>query len=405
MINNGIIASSYRRHSQFLIIISILLICLSKLSYFFVMIDDAIYDNYMIPMLWIGLILVIQFHIPKIHPLVKITNREQILFQAMIYGICNILCQYIAGLLIYGFGRSPYDLTPNGMWLNFMTRIVPFIALEMVRAYVICSYCRENKLILMLIMVFMAVVNVNWKIIHNIKDMEGLIVFFSTEIGPELCISSLLSYFVLYGGAISSITYGGLLLIFNWFFPYHPDLNWLGKGVIGMVVPIFELFLLINKYEFKRNPIRVERMNKREAFNWLVTLVFSIGIIWFVVGVFPVYPTVIVTGSMKPLISPGDIVLANKLNNQTEIEALRAGDIILFKRDRIIITHRILKVMKDDRGNLSFQTKGDNNSVPDSRIVHIDEVRGKYIAKIPIIGYPTLWLKAKNVGQMDGVVN
>lgn len=405
MINNGTIGSTYKKYSKILLLYIIILFGLSKNTGLVPWIDNKLLKYYIIPFLCIGVLLIIRIFIPKIHPVINITKKENVIYHSLIYAVFFILCLYLSGFIIYGFGRTPYDLTPRGIWLNFITVIIPFVTMETVRAYVIGAYCRNSNRIIsmLLIIILMAAININWMRMPNLKDLEKVMIFISSEIGPEICKSAILSYFALYGGAIASIAYGGILLVFHWFFPFQPDLNWLGKGAIGMVIPVFELFLLVSKYEnYDR---RCERMSTRDMVSWLGTLILSVSIIWFVVGVFPVYPTVIVTGSMKPLIAPGDVVIANKLYDQREIEELKAGDIILFKRDNIIITHRIIEVIEDKKGNIRFRTKGDNNSVADSRLVLCEEVKGKYITSIPKLGYPTLWIKSRGKNINENLVN
>ena len=55
----------------------------------------------------------------------------------------------------------------------------------------------------------------------------------------------------------------------------------------------------------------------------------SVAIIWFAVGLFPLYPSVILTGSMEPDIMPGDVVLVAKW-----IVTLLRSDIIVFDNGR-----------------------------------------------------------------------
>ena len=101
-------------------------------------------------------------------------------------------------------------------------------------------------------------------------------------------------------------------------------------------------------------------------------------------GVFPIYPKAILTGSMEPLIMPGDMVLIKKIDKEEEISALSEGEIICFKRDDITIVHRIEKVLQDKAGNISFQTKEPN------------DVRGIVIKVIPKVGLPGVLLRAQN---------
>ena len=129
---------------------------------------------------------------------------------------------------------------------------------------------------------------------------------------------------------------------------------------------------------------------------YLISLLVATAFAWFCVGVFPVYPSVILTGSMEPLIMPGDVVLVHKILNEDEIYELSEGDIINFKRGNIIITHRIKEVFKDEAGNVSFETKGDNNNAVDEEKVQPNDVKGTVIKVVPKIGLPTLILKGQD---------
>ena len=76
----------------------------------------------------------------------------------------------------------------------------------------------------------------------------------------------------------------------------------------------------------------------------------------------------ITSGSMEPTIYVDDYVFV-KLNNKN----IKKGDIITFKTNDTIITHRIVKIDKD-----TITTRGDNNNVDDNPIKR-NEVIGKVI--------------------------
>ena len=79
---------------------------------------------------------------------------------------------------------------------------------------------------------------------------------------------------------------------------------------------------------------------------------------------------------------------------EKEVYQLKTGDVINFKRDNITITHRIAEVIKDESGNVTFRTKGDNNDSPDNEIVSPNDINGTLIKVVPKIGIPVLILKS-----------
>lgn len=97
---------------------------------------------------------------------------------------------------------------------------------------------------------------------------------------------------------------------------------------------------------------------------------------------------VIVSPSMEPNIKINDAVVIKR----TDKDKLKKGDIITFTSSDsryygLTITHRINEIKKLKNGDVLFRTKGDNNNTVDASLVTYDNVYGKVIFKIPMIGY------------------
>lgn len=91
------------------------------------------------------------------------------------------------------------------------------------------------------------------------------------------------------------------------------------------------------------------------------------------------------SGSMTPTINKGDFILVKRQDSYT------VGDIITFRTGPINNeynnTHRIITLKEDN----TFITKGDFNNVEDVDPVTYENIIGKYISKIPLVGYPILF--------------
>ena len=98
---------------------------------------------------------------------------------------------------------------------------------------------------------------------------------------------------------------------------------------------------------------------------------------------------VVLTGSMVPEIMPKDVVVTKKW----DAKDLEQGDIITFMSsdDRlsgIIVTHRIKNKYYDATTNkYTFQTKGDANNTEDFTLTEENNIIGKVVFKIPMLGY------------------
>ena len=89
----------------------------------------------------------------------------------------------------------------------------------------------------------------------------------------------------------------------------------------------------------------------------------------------------VVSESMKGTLNINDVIIAKKV----EVQSLNVGDIIVFKKDGAVITHRITNIVKR-YDKLEFETKGDANNTPDKGTVKEENIEGKYICTIKYIG-------------------
>lgn len=90
----------------------------------------------------------------------------------------------------------------------------------------------------------------------------------------------------------------------------------------------------------------------------------------------------IVSPSMEPNYSVGDLIYVK----QVDPESIKEGDVITFivNEDLVVGTHRVVRV---DRNNKHFYTKGDANDVEDGEPVHYNNVIGVPQFSIPKLGY------------------
>lgn len=128
------------------------------------------------------------------------------------------------------------------------------------------------------------------------------------------------------------------------------------------------------------------------AASWVgvtVFLLFLALLVSFFLGLLPVAPVAVATGSMEPTIQVGDVVIVRR----TDPDQLQVGDIVRYRKDNYSVIHRIVERQEGQDGQtLSFTTQGDNNNGPDSDPVLPDQIMGKVILTVPNAGKFTLWL-------------
>jgi signal peptidase I len=101
----------------------------------------------------------------------------------------------------------------------------------------------------------------------------------------------------------------------------------------------------------------------------------------------------VLSGSMEPGIKTGSIILVKSGGN---MKKLNKGDVITFvNEERVIVTHRILEVIKSGE-QVSYRTKGDNNKTADPNSVLSNNILAKYTGlTIPYLGYIADFAKSK----------
>lgn len=91
-----------------------------------------------------------------------------------------------------------------------------------------------------------------------------------------------------------------------------------------------------------------------------------------------IFPMIILTDSMEPVFSSGDLIVCHTI----DAEDVKEGDIICFYdpagNGTSTVTHRVIKVTTDDSGALAWETKGDANNAEDSTLVPAKNLVGIY---------------------------
>ena len=70
----------------------------------------------------------------------------------------------------------------------------------------------------------------------------------------------------------------------------------------------------------------------------------------------------------------------------------RIDDIIVFLEDNKDVIHRIIDIKRIDGENRYF-TKGDYNENKDSGYRTDDLVEGRFLVRIPYVGWPNIWFR------------
>ena len=110
------------------------------------------------------------------------------------------------------------------------------------------------------------------------------------------------------------------------------------------------------------------------------------------VKLFGISPYTVLSGSMEPTYHVGSLIYVTKVDT----DDLEVGDPITYVIEGgTVVTHRIIEIIPDygDNGELGFKTKGDANKTEDGTPVHANNVLGKPIFSIPLLGYVAFYVQ------------
>lgn len=186
---------------------------------------------------------------------------------------------------------------------------------------------------------------------------------------------------------VAAVCYDLLIYLVLWLSPILPKMTWFMIAIIDIATPII-LLLYIRYIKRKKDYFKSkEGASDSEPKSVIVLVIIVILAIWFALGIFPVKPIAIATGSMSPQINIGDVAIIKKCGpNDVEV-----GDIIEYKMPDFTVVHRIVEI-KQENGRYYFATKGDSNDSRDKNLVTEDRLIGKCLFKIRYLGYPAIWI-------------
>jgi signal peptidase len=121
---------------------------------------------------------------------------------------------------------------------------------------------------------------------------------------------------------------------------------------------------------------------------WLIAAVMIVLILALVVvpRVVGAQPYTVTTGSMRPTMPPGTVVVVRS----TEFARIHVGDVITYQLksgEPEVVTHRVVSVDVAADGTVGLKTRGDDNPSADILPVHEKQVRGVVWYWVPLVGY------------------
>lgn len=315
----------------------------------------------------------------------KANKNDFVKYVVTILSLLYIISYYALGI-VTGYKNNPYSTTISGIIINSFSVLFVVCMKEYTRYKLIkVNIKKYHKLYLSIVYVIFTISDIN---LQSILESTDFLTLWSKELFTPIMINLLmmyLSYVSDYRGPIISRT---ILLVPSLIFNVLPDNDWPIIIIFNMVYCIV-LYILVRRFVIREEKVPEAFSGKsRRITKILIGITLVAIVIAFGVGFFSVKPIVILSGSMEPYISPGDMVIIQKTNASD----VNVGDIIEYKLPNFNVVHRVISITYNN-GDRFFITKGDANQNPDKAPVSSNQIIGKYIFNIPFVGYPTYLIK------------
>ena len=318
------------------------------------------------------------FGLPKDNNYNKNSGVRIVILFTMFFGIIS----YLLGIII-GFNKG-FNISTNTIFYGIIPIILLTITIELLR-FIVLNKAFYDKISILFFTIFTSLIYIVLNF-TGVNSSYDLFILFSTIIIPFLAIEILCSYLSVNIGFLPCIVFKLIIFLYPYIIPIVPNYGDYLKSVIDILL-CFTIFITINKglLEFDKIKFKVNSFKYRvitiPIFMLLIVLVLLTS------GIFKYQLIAIATNSMKPTFYRGDAIMIKKC----DIKDIKMGDILVFVSEGRIITHRVIKIYKED-DNIKFITKGDNNNVKDDIISDESNYIGKGIYGIKYIGYPTVLL-------------
>ena len=347
---------------------------------------NIIYLYYINPLFWIVLAVLLKNTINDVYRSLKI--KKEIIYCTIICALIYVMIYMVSGLFLT-FGKNPYFTTIKGFIINLWIFGTIIIAKEFIRYKLINNvYGKDKVKIAVLISIVYIIIDIGInKYISASFSMLMIVEEICQTIIPLIAKNILYSYIAMNSNYLPTLIYEMVTKLYLWISPILPNAPWAMTAIINSTIPVI-LFLYARYIIYKNLTLKskqeIDAINPKSMVPFLIIVILGI---WFAIGIFPIKPVAIASGSMEKELYTGDIAIIKKCNaNDVEV-----GDIIEYQMEGYTVIHRIME-KKQKKGEYFFVTKGDNNDTKDEKEVSESQLIGKMIFKVKYLGYPSIWI-------------
>ena len=302
-----------------------------------------------------------------------------------------LILYYLFGIII-GFAESNNYLTLYGLTVFIIPTILKIVFKEHLRNSLLTKSGNNKFLIVYSVILFIMIDILPAISILKMTDAHEVFIFTALVLLPSITVNIFATYVNIKVGYMPVIICLLIISLYQYVIPIIPNPSEYLKSIIDFILPILVLFKvrkIVNEYSDKDEEI--DRNYRRSAVIMLIIpITLTIIVVYFVSGYFRYYALAIASGSMHPVFDRGSVVITEQVKDKYDnYNKLKEGEIIAFKADKIIVVHRIIRIVNIG-DEVYYYTKGDANEEEDNYLIKKENIIGIVRFKIPYIGYPTV---------------
>lgn len=317
--------------------------------------------------------------------------KYELSFYVLIYVICFLLITYMLGLFL-GFTSNVYKLNFTNLIHNIIPYAILIVICEVLR-YEISRKGDGSILSFILVTIILTLVDVTlFRNTYDLSTGDGQIKYMCVIVIPNLFKNVILLYFTKNGGIYPSLIYRLILDLKLVIVPIFPNFGPYFECIINTTLPVLMAFIIqfnLKKFEDAQENIDVKGSKKYKYIALSIIIIIIIFLDVLVSCLFRFSMISIGSNSMIPKFAKGDAIIYERLSSSKELEV---GQIIVFKKDKKTIVHRLIEIVDIGNGEKVYYTKGDANTDPDGYPIERKNILGVYKLSIKYIGFPSVAL-------------
>ena len=292
---------------------------------------------------------------------------------------------YTAGIFL-GFNRGLGINGAKSLFGGLVPVILLAVATEVLRFILFDKVGKRRNSVVIFTILSIALQVLLVLNITTLIDIESVFIFICVSVFPIIADELLCAYITINIGLRPALVYKIAVKSYLYVLPIVPNLGNYIFAVVSIMTP-YVIYRMIEKSDTFDSRAK-KRLRRARIGILTIPAVIAVAIITLLVsGVFKFQLIAIGSDSMHGTYDRGDAVLIEKLS-ATEI---RENDILAFKKNGIIVTHRVVNIDKKD-SRIIFTTKGDAREEVDGFSTYGEDVIGRVVSKAKYIGFPTLWM-------------